>query len=447
MTTNNPLDLTAPASPEAEAALLGCLLIVPDILLTISRYVRSEDFFLLKHRYVWDAMSRLHAGRSPIDVLTLAREMAAHKELDLVGGMGFFTELMNNIPSSMNAEYYAGIVEKTALRRRLMQASDMLKAYARDETLPIDEVRSKGLNALMGALMVRESQALTHISEAAEKDFIRLSDIIDGLSKPYIATKFAGIGALIGGYMAERVYIIGARPRVGKTTYCQSEALQMAQAGERVVYACMEQSPEEITRGLIAMMSGLSYKKLTEGTITEAEWRTYLQYRAEVSALPFWFAGKGKLSPATLKQAVQLAVYQHDATIVFVDYIGLMKGDEKKPDRVSELESISVALHEMAVELKLPFIVAAQLNRGAEYGGRPTLRDLKGSGSIEQDGDVVILLYRDDESDSSIQQGTVITHWVIDKNRYGAEGEGVIGLLVPSKIFIDVTMREVRLGH
>ncbi len=428
----------APASVEAEMALLGACLV--DLMATIDclTIVKQDDFFLLKHQMVWRAIIDLHHKAAPVDVLTVSDWLTRNHALDAVGGAPYLMSLINNAYSLSDAPFYAAIVQRASVRRRLMKASDEIKALAKDEAgHDIETVLALAQSKISDLQLPNERQGLVSISEAADIEFKRLEAILSGQMPSSVSTSMQVVKGLIKGYRRGEFIVVAARMGIGKTTFMQTEALYQASKGFNVVYACLEQDPAEITRGLICIWGSLPYDVVTEGVnMTPKQIEAYTKAYGEICQLPFWYADQERLTPSTLRAKVKTAIARHNADIVYVDYIGLMDSDGKEANRAQELSKISKELKSLARTSGVPIVAAAQLNRDAA-AGRPTLKDLKDSDGPAADGDIVIALWRDND-DAAPRVGVIPTNIDILKQRNGAIGWGKIGLRVPQKHFGDI---------
>lgn len=430
----------APASIEAEMALLGTCLVDSQSIAECAEIVGQGDFFLLKHQMIWRAVIDLHRVSAMVDVLTVTDWLTRNNAIEAIGGVSYLTALMNNLYSYDAAPFYAAIIRRASLRRSLMKVSDEIKALAMDESgTDIETVLSQAQSKIADLQLTGGRQALVSIKDAADTEFKRLEAILAGETPPSVPTSMKTVKGLIKGYRRGEFVVVSARMGVGKTTYMQTEALYQANNGFNVVYACLEQDPAEITRGLICIWGGLPYDVVTEGVgMTAQQIDAYTKAYGEICQLPFWFADQERLTPSTLRAKVKTAIARYKADIVYVDYIGLMDSDGggKEQNRAQELSKITRELKQLARISGIPIVAAAQLNRDAA-AGRPTLKDIKDSDGAAADGDVVIALWRDVDTPTP-RVGMIETNIDVLKQRNGALGWGKIGMRVPQKHFGDI---------
>lgn len=438
---------SVPAALEAEIGLLSVLLVACDETYhEVKPLLGRGDFMLIKHQFVWDAITALVDNGTPVDVVTIGSHLKSRGLLDAVGGYPFLTSLVNDFVTSVWVVDYAKMISVAAGRRRLMALSDRLKSLAGDETKDFSALLSTAEAEFESLRMDNNRAPLISVGQAADDDYNRVMDILDGKIQAALPSSLALVNFWIDGYRRGEVICYAARPGVGKTTMLQTEALHLAEQGKVVVYAGLEQAPMELTRGLIAIKSGLPYSAITNARFSgKAELDIYSEAQAEVRKLPIWFADPDEaLTPANLAAKVKTAIRRYNADVVIVDYIGLMEDDTKSDSRTQELASISRKIKRMARKTGLPFIVASQLNRGSEATAdrEPTLTNLAESDGLGRDADVVMFLWRESGVDiPETGEGVVLTRISVGKNRNGMTGKGTICLLVPSKKFTDYTDR------
>lgn len=444
--TNGITDLSSPSSIEAEQAVLGAIMVDGSIYSECAALVTQADFFLMKHQQIWRACIDLNAAGTPLDILTVSGWLGRNRVLEAVGGLGYLTSLLN-VVSINNAPFYAQLVQRAALRRRMMVLSDELKALARDETIDTEEILATAVGKIADLKISTERAPLVSAMDAADDEYERVEGIMNGQVVPFVPTSLAWLRYWMGGYQAGEMYGVAARPGFGKTTLLQTEMLYQAKLGHVVVFACLEQDPAEIMRGLICMEAGLPYDEVTRASeLTALQFQRYTQAHARLRELPIWFADQERLTPATLTGKVKTAIMRYRAEIVYVDYIGLMEDDGKSESRTQELASMSRKLKRLAKTCHIPVVVAAQLNRGSEgmADRKPTLINIQGSDGLGFDSSVVLVLWRSSDVDLPTGEGAIITGIACIKNRHGRQGEGSINLHVPSKQFKDIKREDTR---
>lgn len=399
MTNPSLLDLNSPASVESEMALLGAVLVNQEAFLSISSFLHADDFFLLKHQHVWNSMQNLSNRRMPIDVLTVAEELDAAHQLEPIGGMAYLTHLLNSTPSSVHAEFYAQIVERASVRRRLMRAADEMKALARDEQIDLESVISKSETNLFSVTERQMKRDFHTMRDAVGVYFDRIDTLIQNPGSSYgVPSGFRDLDSLLGGFQRQALMIFAGRPGMGKTSFLLSAAVNAARQNQSVAIFTMEMGAEELVQRMIAMETAISSEKLRRGELNAAEYNRFVEAAGRISDFPIYIDDTPGLNPIQLRTKTRRLQHEFGLDLVIVDYLQLMNGGAAfQNNRVQEIGYISRSLKELARELNVPVFSAAQLSRAVEsrQDKRPQLSDLRESGSIEQDADVVMFLYRD----------------------------------------------------
>ncbi len=392
-------DPNPPASTESEMALLGAVLVNPDVFLSISSFLKPDDFYLLKHQYIWAAMQNLSSRKMPIDTLTVTEELEAARQLEAIGGVGYLVQLLNSTPTSVHAEFYAQIVERTAVRRRLLLAADQMKALAKDEQLDLETVISKSETSLFNVTERQLKREFQTMHDAVDAYFNRIEALIQNPEMSYgVPSGFRDLDALLGGFQRQALLIFAGRPGMGKTSFLLSAAVNAARIGQSVAIFTMEMGAEEIVQRMIAMETGINSEKLRRGDLNPGEYNRFVEAAGRISHFPIYIDDTPGLNPIQLRTKARRLQHEFGLDLVIVDYLQLMNGGAAfQNNRVQEIGYISRSLKELARELNVPVFSAAQLSRAVEsrQDKRPQLSDLRESGSIEQDADVVMFLYRD----------------------------------------------------
>jgi replicative DNA helicase len=439
-----------PYSQEAEEAVIGAVLINPNSFLTVAAFLRDDDFYFLRHSYIWQAMQRLHERRDPIDNVTLGKELEGMGHLSDIGGYAYITQLIASTPTSVHAEVYGRIVERSAIRRRMLKAADEIRALAVDEELNIDRVAAEAEVRLFNVTERQLKREFVSMNEAVNEYFDRIEHLIQNQSESMgLPSGFRDLDALLGGFQRSDLLIFAGRPGMGKTSFLLSTAVNAARIGGRVAIFTMEMGVEQITQRMISMETGISTQKLRLGRITPQEYTRFVEAAGRVSRFPIFIDDTPALNPMQMRTKCRRLKHEHGIDLIIVDYMQLMNsGGQYQNNRVQEISFISRSLKELARELNVPLFSAAQLSRAVEQrqDKRPVLSDLRESGSIEQDSDIVMFLYRDavyNEATEFPNQADII----VAKHRNGPTG--TISLYFDEKVtkFIDGTVRRVDLGE
>jgi replicative DNA helicase len=411
-----------PHSREAEAAVLGAVLINPDVYVDLSEFLTAEDFFIHRLRFIWEAYTRLFERRMPIDSLTLSEELEDMGRLEEIGGSAFLTGLLNAVPTTLHAEAYGQIVRAAAIRRKLLSAANQIATLAYDQELELPVVTEQAVAALEGAVLRETGGNLVSLAEALRQAY----DQIDALSRspelPGTPSGLVDLDAKLGNFQAGALYVLAARPGQGKTSLILTAARNAAKSQKRVAVFSLEMPILRLTNRLIAQESGLNVQLLDTGKVSEADWPRLTSAVENLEHLPIYLDDTPALSPLQLKaklRRLHLSVGKLD--LVIVDYLQLMRAGQKTENRTQEVGSISRALKALSKELNVPILAAAQLNRDVEKraSSRPQLSDLRESGDIEADADVVMFLHQPDPQPESPLQPTEI---FVAKHRNGPTG-------------------------
>jgi replicative DNA helicase len=390
---------TVPYSQEAEEAVLGAVMVNPDSFLAVASFLTPEDFYILRHQYIWEAMQRLGERNEPIDYLTVQDELRTLQRLADIGGPAYLTQLINRVPTSVHAEIYGRLVERASLRRRLLVAADEIKALAYDEELGIEQVTNDAESRLFRVTERNIRRDVISLRQALGDYFDRVSHLIQYPNETSgLPTGFRDIDILLGGLQKSDLLIFAGRPGMGKTSFLLSVTSQAARTGARIAIFSMEMGADQIVQRLISMETGINSQRLRLGQLTQQEWNRFVQATGRMENLRIFIDDSPALTPLQLRTKCRRLAHEHGLDLIIVDYLQLMNGGGTfENNRVQEISYISRSLKELARELNVPLFTAAQLSRAVEQrqDKRPQLSDLRESGSIEQDADIVMFLYRD----------------------------------------------------
>ena len=419
-----------PQDVVAEKSLLGAILISDKILPEILTIIRPCDFYEERHQIIFDAMMSLYDQHRPVDLLTLTSELKSTKKLKEIGGAPYLTELSNFVPAASHAKAYAEIIEKASTRRRLIKAGTDIanKAYEDDADV----------QSLIGAA---EKELFEVSDNVVKSDYVAMDELladafdrIEELQKNKgalrgLKTGFRDLDKKTAGFQKGDLVIIGARPAMGKTTFAQNLTYNIASINKKgVLFFSMEMAANEIVDRMISDVSGVDNWKMRTGNLSEEEFQRIGEALGEMDELPIYIDDTSSMTIMDVRNKARRAMHDHDIGIVIVDYLQLIQGSDRyKGNRVQEVTEISRGLKILARELEIPVIALAQLSRSVtgRDDPRPVLSDLRESGSIEQDADLVMFLHRPDyyrQNDDNYEE-THITELLIAKHRHGAVGK------------------------
>jgi replicative DNA helicase len=417
---------STPANVEAERAVLGSLLIDPDAVIKIANFLRANDFFRERHQLLYDAMLALNEQNEPIDYITLVNILEERNQLDEIGGPAYITDLINGTPTSMHVDHYARIVEKTALLRRLISAAGTIAELAYDEQNEVDEVVDRAEQIIFGVTESRIHRDLTPIRAIMGNvvdriDFLaRNQDTLMG-----VPSGFTFVDRILGGFQKSDLIILAGRPGMGKTSFAVSVAQNAATRFDaRIAIFSLEMSNEQLVQRLLAMETGVDSHRLRMGQIYDEEWPILLEAANQLADTNIFIDDTPAASVTEIRTKARRLYAEHGLDMIMIDYMQLMSGQiGRNENRQQEISYISRSLKGLARELNVPVIALSQLSRAVESRAdkRPMLSDLRESGSIEQDADVVMFIYREDYyiEDTDRQN---ITDVIVAKHRHGSTG-------------------------
>lgn len=412
---------TIPHSKEAEGAVIGSVLINPDILPELD-FLKSDDFHVVRNRFVWGAFQRLSNRRAPIDILTITEELDKVGQLSEIGGSAYLISLINQVPTSINAEAYGRIVEEHSIRRRMIQAANQIASLAYKGG-DIDELVGE-LNQVITETIVRDAPENENLADAMsvvyDKAFINAERLNRGESiNVGITTGFKDLDAILLGIESEESVLIAARPGQGKTSLLLDIGKHAAlNLGKKVAIFSQEMSNEQIARRLIAKYAHIDTQKIKTGAMDVNEWTRFNSAIETYENASIFVMDTTGLTPAKLRAKCLQLKRTCGLDLILVDYLGLMSAGVKMENRTREMGYISRHIKLLNQELKTPIISAVQMSRAVEQRAekRPVLSDLRDSGDLEQDANCVIFLYRENDS-------TLETNVIVAKRRDGAVGE------------------------
>lgn len=417
-------DKTVPQNIEAEEAVLGALLIDPEAIFRVSAFLHADDFYLQKHRWIYEVIVTLHDQREPLDFLTLTTALERRQQLEGVGGAAYISQLVNAVPSAINVEAYGRMVEQTAIRRRLLEAASDIARLAYDEERPVDEVVDRAEQVLFGISEKRVTRDLQPIQEVVQRYYDRVEYLYAHRGEPMgVPSGFVDLDRLLGGFQRSDLVIVAARPGVGKTSLLLTFALRGAERGKTVGIFSLEMSAEQIVQRMVAAYSKIDAQRLRLGDIHDDEWPLFSDAIGRLSELPIYIDDTPSISAIQLRTKCRRLHSERGLDLVLVDYLQLMTSDFHSENRVQEVSYLSRSLKGLARELDMPLITASQLSRAVEQrtDKRPVLSDLRESGSIEQDADVVMFIYRDEMYHEETEKPH-IAEIIVAKHRSGPTG-------------------------
>jgi replicative DNA helicase len=385
-----------PQDIDAEEAVIGSLLIDSDTIFRIATFLRPEDFYREKNQWVYEACFSLYERDEVIDQVTVAHELERRERLEAVGGPAYLSHLISIVPTSVHIEHYAQIVHRMSVMRRLISAAEQIKVIGYEAGPDIDVALGKAEDIIF---RLRHGQR--------PRDFVPIREVLDRYFeesefRPFegeiIYTGFPALDEILGGLQRSDMVVLAARPSLGKTSLALGIARNAAvQQGAHVAIFSLEMARVPLVHRLLASESEVDSKRLRLGQQREAEERRIMEATGILSEAPIWVDDSPILRVVEMRSKARRLHFERGIDLIIVDYMQLMRGDGRE-GRVQEISEISRSLKELARELDVPVLAVSQLSRASEWRAshRPQLSDLRESGSIEQDADVVMFIYRDD---------------------------------------------------
>jgi len=418
-----------PHNVDAERATLGAVLLDGEVISTVLRYLRTNDFYATSHQKIFNGIIELFNRGETIDLISLADKLSAAGELESCGGTAYISALTNEVPTSANVEYYARIVQDRSVRRQILKISTHLVSQAYDEGM---ETR---------VLIEEAEQKIFDITEGQHTDSYRgvheiVAETIEAIEKLYhtkdsytgVPSGFAGLDNMTSGFQNSEFIIIGARPSVGKTALALTMAANMAiHRKVPVGFFTLEMSDMALMQRLLSSEARINSDKLRTGMLRPADFHNLTEAAGRIYEAPLFIDDTPNIKLLDLRAQARRMKSKEGIRVLFVDYIGLIEPESKNNvPRHEQVAEISRSLKSLARELEMPIICLSQVGRQSE-GKAPTLADLRESGSIEQDADVVIFLHREREDSRDSRErgqgsGSTETDLIVAKQRNGPVG-------------------------
>ncbi len=422
-----------PRATDVEAAVLGAMMLEKDAFTTVAELLRPESFYEPKHRLVYEAILSLGIAQEPIDLMTVTNRMRQNDTLEKVGGASFVVDLTANVASAAHVEYHARIVAQKYLARELISFASTIENNAFDETNDVDDLLQEAEKYLFEISQKNVKREVSQIDPVLARalEQIQLAGTREsGLSG--LSSGFSGIDKITSGWQNSDLIIIAARPAMGKTAFVLSMALNMALNGDPVAVFSLEMSDLQLTNRLISNVCEMPGEKIRSGKLTDMEWNQLLHRLERLKGAPIYVDDTSGLSVMELRTKARRLVREHGIKMIVIDYLQLMNASGMGiSSREQEVSTISRSLKQMAKDLNIPIVALSQLNRKVEDRGnkdkRPQLSDLRESGAIEQDADIVCFIHRPEYYQHSSEDGNGrdirgLAEFIFAKHRSGSVG-------------------------
>ena len=408
--------------------MLGSIIIDPEAIVQVSDFLRADDFYRDAHRTIYEVILQLFEEREPADFITICDELERRNQLEDVGGASYITSLINQVPTSGNVEYYGRIVERSSILRRLIHAAGQIAAVAYESNDA--EAALEKAEQLIFAISQRHARSdFSHLREILADYMEKLDQLHERRGSIVgVPTGFTDLDRLTGGLQKSDLIVLAARPGLGKTSLALSLAHNAAVKYQRsVAVFSLEMSKEQLAQRLLSMDASIDQQRLRTGWIEDDEWERIVIARDKLEETNIWIDDTASIATTELRSKARRLQAEYGIDLIIVDYLQLMQatiGGRRNENRVMEISEISRSLKALARELNLPVLALAQLSRAVEsrQSKVPQLSDLRESGSIEQDSDIVMFIYRDDVYNQETEKKN-IADVIVAKHRNGPLGE------------------------
>ncbi len=417
-----------PHNRQAEEAVLGSVLISAQTYYDVAQFLQPEDFYIVRNRWIFEAFNRLHESRTPIDFLTVCKQLEQQGRLNEIGGSAYVMSLINQTPTSLHAEAYGRIVEEHSIRRRMLASANELAKLACDQQQAVDTILDEAEKSIFNISEQRIRHDLQPIQQVLSDVYDRVNLLASRSDEIYgVPTGLIDLDRLLGGMQRSDLLIIAGRPTTGKTGFLLSVAKNAAQKHKKhVAIFSLEMSNEQLVQRLIAQETRIDTQRLRSGNLGESEWPLFTQAIEVLADTRIFLDDTPAITPLQLRTKCRRMHLEHHLDLVIVDYLQLMTSDYRTDNRVQEVSYISRNLKVLARELNVPVLAAAQLSRAVEQrtDKRPILSDLRESGSLEQDSDVVMFIHRPDALEKDNPRAN-IAEIIVAKHRNGPTHGGI----------------------
>jgi len=415
---------TPPHSLDAERSVIGALMMDKDAIIKIADMIHVGDFYKEAHNIIYEAMLSLYENNDPIDVLSISNKLEENNKIDSIGGASYLASLVSGITSASNITYYAKIIQKKSVLRRLIGAAAEINEMGYDESEDVEKTLDDAERLLFGISEKSLKQEFTPIKTILGDAFDRLDDLHKNKGEMRgVPTGFPDLDTLLSGLQKSDLIILAARPSVGKTSLALDIARQVGtQAGIPVGIFSLEMSADQLVDRMIAAESNLDLWRLRTGNLKESDFTEINETMGKLSEAPIFIDDTSSANIMEMRTMARRLQAEHDLGLIIIDYLQLMEGRSNE-NRVQEISEISRGLKMLAKELNIPILALSQLSRAVESrpDQRPKLSDLRESGSIEQDADVVMFIYREDRVNPETENKGV-AEIIIAKHRNGPVG-------------------------
>lgn len=446
------LDRVLPHSLEGESSVLGALLIDKDAIIKVIEFLRAEDFYSESNRIVYETILELYQKSVPIDLITISEALKRKNKFTQIGGSDYLTSLMNSVPTAANVASYAGIVEKKAILRNLIKAGTEIVSKGYDENENVDLALDRSEQIIFNVGNRRVTQGFVPIKPIALELFERIENRHSNKSGiTGVPSGFKRLDEITAGFQPSDLIIIAARPGVGKTAFCLNVAQYVAvEESLPVAIFSLEMSKDQLVQRMLCSMAKVDSHRFRTGYLPESDiglWERISKSLAKLAVAPIFIDDSAVATPMEIRAKSRRLTAERGIKLIIIDYLQMIKGSSSRiENRNQEIAEISRSMKALAKELDVPVIVLSQLSREVEkrQEKRPQLSDLRESGAIEQDADLVAFIYRDAyydrkaTDDELAKKKNTISEVIVSKQRNGPLGIAKLSFIEEYTLFADL---------
>jgi len=446
------LDRVPPQNMEAEQAVLGAILLNGDALITAMERITSDDFYRGSHQRIFEAMVELAEEDEPVDLITLTARLANKQQLEDIGGVTYLSELANAVPTAANVDYYAAIVEEKSMLRRLIRTATQIVSNGYASADDVGLLLSDAEQRIMEISQRRSSTGFVSIRDVLMDVFERVEFLYSHKGGATgIPSGFVDLDKMTSGFQRSDLIIVAARPSVGKTAFALNIAQNVGvRAKETVAIFSLEMGAAQLVQRMVCAEANVDANRMRTGFLEGDDWEKLTMAIGALSEAQIYIDDSPSITVADIRAKCRRLQQERGLGMILIDYLQLIHGRGKGDNRQQEVSEISRTLKQIARELNVPVIALSQLSRGVEQrqDKRPMMSDLRESGSIEQDADIVAFLYRDDYYDKESEKKNII-EIIIAKQRNGPVGTVELAFLKQFNKFVnmDRSYQEVAVGQ
>ncbi|WP_062351046.1 replicative DNA helicase [Bacillus kwashiorkori] len=439
------IDRTPPQNIEAEQAVLGAIFLEPQVLIVVSEILLPEDFYQSAHQRIFNSMVKLSDEGKAIDVVTVTDELAASKQLENVGGVSYLLELANSVPTAANVEYYAKIVEEKSLLRRLIRTATNIATEGFSREDDIENLLADAEKRILDVANRKQVGAFQNIKDVLVKTYDNIELLHSRKGEiTGIPTGFHELDRMTAGFQRNDLIIVAARPSVGKTAFALNIAQNVAtRTSENVAIFSLEMGAEQLVMRMLCSEGNINAQNLRTGALSDEDWKKLTMAMGSLSNAGIYIDDTPGIRISDIRAKSRRLKQDQGLGMILIDYLQLIQGSgHRSENRQQEVSEISRQLKALARELEVPVIALSQLSRSVEQrqDKRPMMSDIRESGSIEQDADIVAFLYRDDYYDKESENKNII-EIIIAKQRNGPVGTVQLAFAKEYNKFVNLETR------